>query len=58
MVRVVAKSKQVAQVILACEACQSRNYKTRRRKAPDAKRLELKKYCPRCRSHKPHVESR
>ncbi|WP_124039156.1 50S ribosomal protein L33 [Neoactinobaculum massilliense] len=45
-------------ITLACEVCKERNYITRknRRNTPD--RLALKKYCPRCRKHTSHRETR
>jgi large subunit ribosomal protein L33 len=43
-------------VTLACLDCKERNYSTtkNRRNTPD--RLELKKYCKRCRKHTGHKE--
>jgi large subunit ribosomal protein L33 len=45
-------------ITLACGMCKRRNYTTtkNRRRHPD--RLELKKYCPFCRKHTPHKETR
>lgn len=43
---------------LACGECRSRNYTTNKNKRNDADRLELTKYCPRCRSHTAHREAR
>ena len=40
-------------VILACNVCKERNYTTDF-KMRGGKRLDLKKYCPRCRKHTPH----
>lgn len=34
-------------IILACEVCMARNYTTNRSKN-NKKRLELKKFCPKC----------
>lgn len=53
-----ARSANVMQVILACETCKSRNYKKRRRRDLQGGRLELRKFCPHCRSHQAHVESK
>jgi large subunit ribosomal protein L33 len=36
---------------LACPTCQERTYTTTKNKKNDPGRLELKKYCPRCRKH-------
>jgi large subunit ribosomal protein L33 len=43
-------------ITLACLDCKERNYSTtkNRRNTPD--RLELKKYCRRCRKHTGHKE--
>ncbi|SDL51452.1 50S ribosomal protein L33 [Tessaracoccus oleiagri] len=45
-------------ITLACTECKERNYITKknRRNTPD--RLELKKFCPRCRVHQVHRETR
>ena len=44
-------------VILACEVCLSRNYTTNRSKNR-TKRLELKKFCPRCGRSTLHKETK
>ncbi|MBE6111068.1 MAG: 50S ribosomal protein L33 [Erysipelotrichaceae bacterium] len=44
-------------VILTCEVCLSRNYTTHRSKNK-TKRLELKKYCPRCGKATLHKETK
>ena len=36
-------------ITLACTECKERNYITRKNRRNDPDRLELKKYCPRCR---------
>ena len=41
---------------LACTECKERNYITKKDKRKHADRLELKKFCPRCRTHKAHRE--
>ncbi|MGB9857185.1 MAG: 50S ribosomal protein L33 [Dictyoglomaceae bacterium] len=45
-------------VILACSECKNRNYITEKNKKNDPDRLELRKYCPRCRKHTVHREVR
>mgnify|MGYP000713558548 FL=1 len=45
-------------VTLACNDCKERNYVTTKNRRNDPGRLELKKYCPRCRQHKVHRETR
>ncbi|MDO8637031.1 MAG: 50S ribosomal protein L33 [Dehalococcoidia bacterium] len=41
---------------MACTECKERNYTTFKNKKNDPQRLELKKYCPRCRTHRVHRE--
>lgn len=43
---------------LACTECKERNYATTKNKRKHPERLELKKYCPRCRAHRPHREAK
>lgn len=45
-------------IYLECTECKERNYTTFKNKKNDSQRLELKKYCPRCRSHKLHKETK
>lgn len=45
-------------VILQCGGCKRRNYVTTKNKANTKDRLELSKYCPWCRSHTAHKETR
>ena len=43
-------------ITLQCTDCKERNYTTTKNKRNTPGRLELKKYCPRCRKHAPHRE--
>jgi large subunit ribosomal protein L33 len=43
---------------LACTECKQRNYTTRKNKKNDPNRIELRKYCPRCRRHTLHREAK
>ena len=43
---------------LACTECKEQTYTSVKNKKNDPDRLELKKYCPRCRTHRPHREVR
>ncbi|HXG41365.1 MAG: 50S ribosomal protein L33 [Dehalococcoidia bacterium] len=43
---------------LACTECRRRNYTTSKNRRNDPDRLELRKYCPRCRRHVAHREAR
>ena len=45
-------------ITLACADCRERNYTTVKNQRSDPQRLELSKYCPRCRSHRAHREVR
>ncbi len=45
-------------ITLACNDCKERNYTTEKNKRNDADRLTLSKYCPRCRKHTAHRETR
>ena len=40
-------------ITLACQECKHRNYITKKNRRNDPDRLELKKYCPNCRCHRP-----
>ncbi|MCS6872559.1 MAG: 50S ribosomal protein L33 [Anaerolineae bacterium] len=51
--------KDVRQVIhLACTDCKERNYTTYKNRRNDPNRIELKKFCRRCRKHTLHRETR
>ena len=43
---------------LGCTDCRERTYPTSKNRRNDPQRLELKKYCPRCRQHTLHREVR
>ena len=45
-------------VTLACTECKRRNYTTTKNKANMPDRMEIKKYCPWCRHHTLHKETR
>lgn len=46
------------QVTLACQECRERNYITTKNRLNQRGRIELRKYCPRCRQHTAHKETR
>ena len=53
------KSRGARPVItLACDDCRERNYTSVKNQRSDPQRLELSKYCPRCRQHRSHREVR
>ncbi|HAR62722.1 MAG: 50S ribosomal protein L33 [Candidatus Margulisiibacteriota bacterium] len=45
-------------VTLECTECKERNYSTSKNKKNTTERIELKKYCPRCRVHRAHKETK
>jgi large subunit ribosomal protein L33 len=45
-------------IILACTECKERNYDTTKNKRLHPERVEFRKYCPRCRTHRPHKETK
>ncbi|HEV2953519.1 MAG TPA: 50S ribosomal protein L33 [Candidatus Dormibacteraeota bacterium] len=45
-------------ITLQCGDCRRRNYTTLKNKKNDPDRLELSKYCPWCRKHTSHRETK
>ena len=45
-------------ITLACQECKHRNYITKKNRRNDPDRLGLKKFCPNCRVHRDHRETR
>ena len=45
-------------ITLACTECKHRNYTTTKNKKKQQGKLEVKKYCPFCRSHQVHKETK
>ena len=45
-------------VTLACNECRERNYTTEKNRRNDQNRIEFKKFCPRCRCHTLHRETK
>ena len=47
-----SKSSDVRpKITLACTECKERNYITKKNRRNDPDRMELSKFCPRCRKH-------
>ena len=46
------------QITLECTECKERNYSTTKNKRLHPGRVEFKKYCPRCNTHRTHKETR
>ncbi|MEE4195508.1 MAG: 50S ribosomal protein L33 [Anaerolineae bacterium] len=54
-----AKKKGIRPVItLACTDCKERNYTTEKNRRTTPGRIEMKKYCSRCKTHTLHRETR
>jgi large subunit ribosomal protein L33 len=53
-----AKKEDRVVIDLACSECRSRTYTTQKNRRNDPDRLELRKYCPRCRQHRLYREVR
>lgn len=43
---------------LVCTVCNEENYRDERNVKNTTERLELNKYCPRCKKHTPHKEKK
>ena len=45
-------------IYLACTECKERNYTSSKNKRNDPARMEFNKFCPRCRQHRVHRETK
>ena len=54
----VAKAENRPVIALACTVCKLRTYRTGITKRHDPGRMELNKFCPRCRQHRLHRETK
>lgn len=43
-------------ITLQCPECKNRNYSTTKNRKTTTERLELRKFCPKCRKHTAHKE--
>ena len=43
-------------ITFQCTECNDKNYSNNKNKKLTTERLELKKFCPKCRKHQPHKE--
>lgn len=50
--------KMRVKITLACTECKQRNYNTMKDKKNSPDRLEMNKYCPFCRKHTLHKETK
>ena len=56
---VASKSSDVRpKITMACQDCKNRNYITKKNRRNDPDRLEVSKYCPTCKTHTVHKETR
>jgi large subunit ribosomal protein L33 len=53
-----AKKENRIVITMACNECKERTYTSEKNRLNDSGRLELKKYCPRCRKHTVHREAK
>lgn len=53
-----AKKEDRLPIDMACTECRERTYTTSKNRRNDPDRIELKKFCPRCRVHRVHREVR
>ncbi len=53
-----AKKADRILITLACSECKERNYTSTKNKRNDPARMELQKFCPRCREHRLHRETK
>jgi len=43
---------------IACTVCKERTYDSQKNKKNNPERIEIKKYCPKCKTHTVHKESK
>ena len=53
-----AKKTKREKVIFECTECKERNYYSTKNKANDPDRMELNKYCPKCKKTTKHKETK
>jgi len=53
-----AKTENRIVITFACTECSERVYTSSKNKRNDTRRLEIKKYCPRCRTHRLFKETK
>ena len=52
------KNENRANVTLKCPKCGELNYRAQKNKKNDPERMEINKFCPRCRCHTAHKETK
>ncbi len=53
-----AKKENRIVITLACTECRERNYTSSKNRRNDPGRIEMQKYCPKCRTHTLHREAK
>ena len=53
-----ARSEAREYVSMECTVCGSRNYRTQERAKGQTYKVDVRKYCPRCRKHELHKEKK
>ena len=53
-----AKAGNRVKITLRCNECKQRIYNTKKNKKNDPDRLEMNKFCPFCRKHTVHTETK
>ncbi|MCQ2736033.1 MAG: 50S ribosomal protein L33 [bacterium] len=53
-----AKKENRITISLACGDCKRKNYSTRKNRQNDPDRISINKYCPFCKKHTAHKESK
>ena len=52
------KNENRANITLKCPKCGELNYRVQKNKKNDPERMEISKFCPRCREHTEHKETK
>jgi len=52
------KGENRERITLRCTVCKSENYRTEKNKKNTTERLELNKFCPKCKKSTEHKESK
>ncbi len=52
------KNENRGNISLKCTKCDEINYRVQKNKQNDPERMEISKYCPRCKAHTVHKETK
>lgn len=52
------KNENRANITLKCPKCGELNYRVEKNKVNSPERMEINKFCPRCRTHAAHKETK